>query len=205
MSGQVLVELKDTRHIAIIGGVGLGKTTYARYLVGKALQEHDDLQVIVYGARDKKWEALEHLGFITLYSMEDTITGRLRDTETYLDTDKETLVVIDDISYTLHMLPSEEHEAVINRLHKLLTSENVFSIITSLRPLNGYYPKELLDLANTKIALNVENDFDYTSFFQSKAYKTNNECPQERGQAFIDTKTTRDPILIQSSRSITLK
>lgn len=203
MVGRVLVNLEETKHIAIIGEIGYGKTTYARDLVEQALKVNPALQVYVFGARGNQWEGLSTIDAVTLFSMEETIKQRLLE-QTYLDKTKDTLVVVDDIGHTLQMLPMEEHMRVISGLHTLLTQENVTSIITSFRPIKGYYPKTILELANTRIALKLEHEADYVSFFGTKAYKDNPTFPEETGEAFIDTKTTKSPLYIKTVQEVEL-
>lgn len=204
MTGKVLVNLKESKHIAVIGEIGFGKSNYARKLVEQALKENPELEVYVFGAREDKWKELSHMGLVRLYSMEETIQGGFEEMDG-LDTTKDTLVVLDDIGHTIQMLPPSEHSSIVANLHKVLTEENVFSIVTSFRPLAGYYPKEILDLSNTKIALVLEHESDYATFFESKAYKNNPEKLNNPGEAYIDTKTTKEAVYIESVKEVELK
>lgn len=201
---KVLVDLDKTRHVSIIGDLGYGKTRYVRKLVEQALGDNPELQVVVFGSRDESWEELEHMGLITLYSMDETIKDRLL-TKEYPKTDKETLVVIEDIWHVIQLLPEEEHEGVVERIHELITRPNVSSIVTSLRPIKIYYPKDILDLANTKIALRLEYGYDYETYFGTQAYKNNNTLPKERGEAFIKLDETYEPLYIKNPQEVILK
>ena len=201
---KVLVDLEKTRHVSIIGDTGYGKTRYVRKLVQQALESNSELQVVVFGSRDESWEDLENIGLITLYSMEETIKDRLL-TQEYPRTDRETLVVVEDIWHVIQLLPEKEHEGAVTKLHELLTRSNVMSIVTSLRPTDIYYPSIILDLANTKIALRLEYEYDYEKFFGTQAYKNNNTLPTKRGESFIKLGITHDPKFIPNSQEIRLK
>ena len=201
---KVRVDLEQTRHVSIIGDTGYGKTRYVRKLVEQALEDNPELQVVVFGSRDESWNDLEHMGLITLYSMEETIKDRLL-TQEYPRTDRETLVVVEDIWHVIQLLPEKEHEGVVTKLHELLTRSNVMSIVTSLRPTDIYYPPIILDLANTKIALRLEYEYDYDKFFGTQAYKNNNTLPTKRGEAFIKLDVTHEPLYIKNSQEVSLK
>lgn len=201
---KVRVDLEQTRHVSIIGDTGYGKTRYVKRLVQHALESNPDLEVIVFGSRDESWNDLEHIGLITLYSMEETIKERLLMRE-YPKTKGETLVVVEDIWHVIQLLPEKEHEGVIRMLHELLTRDNVRSIVTSLRPTDIYYPPIILELANTKIALRLEYEYDYEQFFGTQAYKNNNTLPTNRGESFIKLDLTHDPKFIPNSQEIRLK
>lgn len=201
---KVRVDLEKTRHVSIIGDTGYGKTRYVKRLVQHALESNPRLKVIVFGSRDESWNDLEHMGLITLYSMEETIKERLLMRE-YPKTKGETLVVVEDIWHVIQLLPEKEHEGVISMLHELLTRDNVRSIVTSLRPTDIYYPPILLELANTKIALRLEYEYDYEKFFGTQAYKNNNKLPTKRGESFIKLDLTHDPKFIPNSQEIRLK
>lgn len=201
---KILVDLEQTRNVSIIGDTGYGKTRYVKRLVQHALESNPDLEVIVFGSRDESWNDLEHIGLITLYSMEETIKERLLMRE-YPKTKGETLVVVEDIWHVIQLLPEKEHEGVIRMLHELLTRSNVRSIVTSLRPTDIYYPPIILELANTKIALRLEYEYDYEQFFGTQAYKNNNTLPTNRGESFIKLDLTHDPKFIPNSQEIRLK
>lgn len=201
---KVRVDLEQTRHVSIIGDTGYGKTRYVKRLVQHALESNPRLKVIVFGSRDESWKDLEHMGLITLYSMEETIKERLLMRE-YPKTKRETLVVVEDIWHVIQLLPEKEHEGVISMIHELLTRDNVSSIVTSLRPTGAYYPPIILELANTKIALRLEYEYDYEKFFGTQAYKNNNKLPTKRGESFIKLDLTHDPKFIPNSQEIILK
>lgn len=198
------MDLEQTRHVSIIGDTGYGKTRYVKRLVQHALESNPRLKVIVFGSRDESWKDLEHMGLITLYSMEETIKERLLMRE-YPKTKRETLVVVEDIWHVIQLLPEKEHEGVISMIHELLTRDNVSSIVTSLRPTGAYYPPIILELANTKIALRLEYEYDYEKFFGTQAYKNNNKLPTKRGESFIKLDLTHDPKFIPNSQEIILK
>ena len=201
---NVLVDLEKARHLSILGDTGYGKTRYVRRIVDQVLEDEPETKVVVFGSRDESWKQLEHMGLITLYSMEDTIKGRLLAQE-YPHTDNKTLVVVEDIWHTLQLLPSKEHNGVVEKLHELLTRQNVRSIVTSLRPIEVYYPREILELANVKIALRMEYDYDYDTFFGTQAYKDEGKLPEEVGQAFIQLHATHDPVYINNSQRVQIK
>lgn len=198
------MDLEQTRHVSIIGDTGYGKTRYVKRLVQHALESNPRLKVIVFGSRDESWKDLEHMGIITLYSMEETIKERLLMRE-YPKIKRETLVVVEDIWHVIQLLPEKEHEGVISMIHELLTRDNVSSIVTSLRPTGAYYPPIILELANTKIALRLEYEYDYEKFFGTQAYKNNNKLPTKRGESFIKLDLTHDPKFIPNSQEIILK
>lgn len=207
MGGKILVNLEESRHISIIGSEGSGKTTYIRGLVEDALRAYPDLEVCIFGARDKKWEELAEDSRVAVYSFEGTLKDKLTRDE-YPTSEKPTLIVLDDVDYTVQMLPREEREAVAKKLYKLLigeNSENTYSIVSSLRPLATYYPPELLELANTKIALRLEVGADYTTFFETKEYKATGDVPNAVSEAYIDTKNTNGAVFIESVEDIELK
>lgn len=207
MSGKVLVKLQESKHISVIGDAGAGKSTYLRNMVKGALKHNPELQVYVYGARDSKWEDFEKMGLITLYSFEGTIKNQLLD-EVYPNSDKDMLIVVDDIEFTLQMLPRDKQAEVTTKIYDLLigeNSENTYSIVSSQRPIASYMPEDILKLANTKIALKVTNESDYNSFFDDKSYKATGSKPTEVAEAYIDTKNTNGAVFIDNSNEIDLR
>lgn len=202
--GKVLVNLEKTKHISIIGDAGSGKTRYVNHLVAETILHNPNLKVVVFGSKDESWEKLADLGLITLYSMEETIKGDLL-ADDKLIPKEDTLVVIEGIWNIIQMLPRDKHESVVGNIHEILTRPNVHSIVTSFRPISVYYPKIILDLANTKVALKLVNESDYKLFFGTNAYKNNNRTPEKLGEAYIKVGLKHDPHFIENSKYLGLK
>lgn len=199
-----MIDLRETRHVGIVGNVGSGKTRFVYNLVEEALKSGEVDKVYVFGVRDKVWEELESEGSINLFSMEETIKGKLLDLSC-IDTASKSLIVVDDIGHTLQLLPRDKRLGVISRLTDLLEDENVYSILTSYRPLETYYPSKLLEKADIRIAMELMYVSDYTTFLGSKEYRTHAKLPIHAGEAYIGNLKKGNLIWVNSSEEVRIR
>lgn len=199
-----MVDLEETKHIGVVGNAGSGKTRLIYKLVKDVIHSKKVDNIYVFGVRDKVWEDLESEGKIELYSMEETIKGKLLDLSC-IDTSKKALVVVDDIGHTIQLLPRDKRLGVISRLEELLEDENVSSILTSYRPLESYYPAKLMNKSDLRIAMELMYVSDYTTFLGDKEYRTIGKLPAEAGEAYMKDVKKGNLFWVNSSKDVKVR